>query len=207
MGAGFLSLIPQLPDFAGGGMNYGIFRKMRDDYASQVRHLRRREYQDMVFSMKEAGLNPMLAVGATPGHSAGMMSGGVASGAPGGVGTAVAANKQANTAEETGKSERRLKDRQSEVEDLKRFLIAEQTNAARASAANTEAGTRNLDSLTEKYQMETAATAQEVVKRKQENVKGGQEAAIYEGTEGRILRRINAWSEAIQGTSKATGVR
>ena len=50
--------------------NWGFFQKARNQYASQVRHLRRREYQDMVFSMKQAGLNPMLATGATPGHSA-----------------------------------------------------------------------------------------------------------------------------------------
>lgn len=45
--------------------------KSASRYKSAVRHLRRREYQDMIFSMREAGLNPMLASGATPGHSAG----------------------------------------------------------------------------------------------------------------------------------------
>lgn len=44
--------------------------KNADRQKSAIRHLRRREYQDMVFSMRRAGLNPMLATGATPGHSA-----------------------------------------------------------------------------------------------------------------------------------------
>lgn len=35
-----------------------------------TRKLRRREYQDMMHSMRHAGLNPILASGATPGHSA-----------------------------------------------------------------------------------------------------------------------------------------
>ena len=34
-----------------------------------TRKLRRREYQDMMHSMRHAGLNPILAAGATPGHS------------------------------------------------------------------------------------------------------------------------------------------
>jgi len=48
---------------------WGLNNKTAKTYATSVRHLRRREYQDMVFSMKQAGLNPILATGATPGHS------------------------------------------------------------------------------------------------------------------------------------------
>lgn len=104
-GMAWTGLIPQLPDFAGKGLDYGIFRKMRDDYASQVRHLRRREYQDMMFSMKAAGLNPILASGATPGHSA-AMQGSVGAGSPGaGIGSAMAANRQAGVAEKKAPSE------------------------------------------------------------------------------------------------------
>lgn len=49
--------------------SFGLNRIAQQDYAEQVRHLRRREYQDMVYSMTKAGLNPMLATGATPGHA------------------------------------------------------------------------------------------------------------------------------------------
>jgi hypothetical protein len=101
MAAGLLNLIPSLPDFAGAGMNWAIGSMARNRYASQVRHLRRREYQDMMFSMKKAGLNPMLASGATPGHSAAYSGGysGIGSSSSAGLGTAVAANRQAGAAE------------------------------------------------------------------------------------------------------------
>lgn len=58
---------------SGGLMNWGFANKSAQNYKSSVRHLRRREYQDMMFSMKKAGLNPILASGATPGHSAAAM--------------------------------------------------------------------------------------------------------------------------------------
>lgn len=99
MAMGLLNMIPQLPSFTNAGMNFAIGNMNRQRYASQVRHLRRREYQDMVFSMKQAGLNPMLATGATPGHSAGMMvQQGPGSGSAG-IGSAIAANRQAKTGE------------------------------------------------------------------------------------------------------------
>lgn len=62
-----------LSDLTGGAISWGLANKSANRYKSSVRHLRRREYQDMMFSMKKAGLNPMLASGATPGHSASQM--------------------------------------------------------------------------------------------------------------------------------------
>lgn len=66
--------------FAGMGMNtlfgglttgnWGGTSKERKNQIHDIRTLRRREYQDMMHSMREAGLNPILASGATPGHSA-----------------------------------------------------------------------------------------------------------------------------------------
>jgi len=56
--------------FGGPAFQWGLANKSTNRYKSAVRHLRRREYQDMVFSMRKAGLNPMLATGAQPGHSA-----------------------------------------------------------------------------------------------------------------------------------------
>jgi len=64
------ALIQRGQQWADRGIDWAIYKKQRGDYASQVRHLRRREYQDMMFSMKQAGLNPILASGAQPGHSA-----------------------------------------------------------------------------------------------------------------------------------------
>lgn len=63
-------LIQRGQQWADRGVGWALYRKQRNDYAQQVRHLRRREYQDMMFSMKAAGLNPILASGAQPGHSA-----------------------------------------------------------------------------------------------------------------------------------------
>lgn len=83
-----------------GLMSFGFANKARNQYASQVRHLRRREYQDMMFSMKQAGLNPILAAGATPGHSAAMVQQAQLQGGGGaGVASAVAANRQARVGE------------------------------------------------------------------------------------------------------------
>jgi len=104
----FANLIPMLPDFAGAGMNEGIrsltggdaTSKARKNYIHDVRTLRRREYQDMVWSLQKAGLNPVLAVGAQPGHASAQMVNRApySGGGSGGVGTALAANKQADTA-------------------------------------------------------------------------------------------------------------
>ncbi|WNK13331.1 MAG: DNA pilot protein [Microvirus sp.] len=78
MSFGALGVGEKLLDFglqsAGTAFNWGLANKSANRYASKVRHLRRREYQDMMFSMKKAGLNPMLASGATPGHSAMQMA-------------------------------------------------------------------------------------------------------------------------------------
>lgn len=106
--AGMLNMIPQLPDFFGKGVDYGIGSlggmpdsKARKNQIHDIRTLRRREYQDLVHSLKEAGLNPLLAVGASPGHaSAQMLPPNLgASGSSGGVGSAVAANRSAGVAE------------------------------------------------------------------------------------------------------------
>lgn len=103
--APFANLIPSLPDFAGKGLEWAVSSMARNRYASQVRHLRRREYQDMMFSMKQAGLNPILAAGASPGHSAAMMQQTGGGSGSAGVGSAIAANRQAGVAETKAPSE------------------------------------------------------------------------------------------------------
>lgn len=110
----FANLIPNLPDFFGKGVDYGVASlggmpdsKARKNYIHDVRKLRRREYQDMVHSLKAAGLNPALAFGASPGHSGAQFAqtqlGSSAGGA--GVGSAIAANRQAGVAESKAGSE------------------------------------------------------------------------------------------------------
>jgi len=52
------------------GIDFGFGVASSQQQAKLQRKLRRTEYQDMMHSMRTAGLNPMLAAGATPGHSA-----------------------------------------------------------------------------------------------------------------------------------------
>jgi len=112
--ASFANLIPQLPDFFGKGVDYAIGSlggmpdsKSRKNQIHDIRTLRRREYQDMVHSLKEAGLNPILATGASPGHaSAQMLAPNLGSQSSGGnVGSAYAAHRQAGVAEAKAPSE------------------------------------------------------------------------------------------------------
>jgi len=99
MSEGWFNTLGSFPSLSNLGANYGVFRSMRDDYASQVRHLRRRVYQDMVHSMKEAGLNPILAAGASPIMGSAMQQGGASAMTNLGIGSALAANQQADAAE------------------------------------------------------------------------------------------------------------
>lgn len=84
-----------------GPINYGFGQLSASRQKSAVRHLRRREYQDMMYSMKAAGLNPMLASGATPGHSA------VSAGATGSsdIGSGMAKGAEAGTSAKKAPSE------------------------------------------------------------------------------------------------------
>jgi len=71
LGSG-ISRAPSLSNFVHTGLttgNWGGTSKERKNQIHDIRTLRRREYQDMVHSLKAAGLNPVLAVGATPGHA------------------------------------------------------------------------------------------------------------------------------------------
>lgn len=158
-GFGFLNLIPKLPDFAGAGLNYGVWRAQQKNYASQVRHLRRREYQDMMFSMKQAGLNPILAAGATPGHSAAMMGHGGMQNEGAGVGSAVAANESA-----------RASNRQAGVAEVKapaevaklttgRFLDAAQIGRIVLENAYTAESTRKVKAETDLALQESGTAA------------------------------------------------
>lgn len=149
-GAAWAGLIPQLPDFAGAGMNWAISQWSRRNYASQVRHLRRREYQDMMFSMKRAGLNPMLASGATPGHSAAIMQNVTGSAPNAGIGSAMAAHRVAGAKEKGTAAEVTLKGEQAQK------VAAEKANAM-LLGDQVVAQTRNLEANSAKANAEAQA--------------------------------------------------
>lgn len=152
MGGGALggwgALIQRGTQWADRGFNYGMYRMQRDDYASQVRHLRRREYQDMMFSMKAAGLNPILAAGAAPGHSAAYMGHGVADGGGVDLAGAISAGMKAEAAQrQAGAAERGVKVKEVmtpyEVGNkmVERYYMAAQMGLTDATTAKTRAET------------------------------------------------------------------
>lgn len=151
------ALIQRGQQWADKGVGWAIYNKQRNQYASQVRHLRRREYQDMMFSMKQAGLNPILAAGATPGHSAAYMGRGIdeGSGAPDGAQavnqgmSAMAAKSQADTAEATGQTTR----------DLNKELAAKAVEEAGAQAAARRKYEQDVQESKQRTLREAAQTA------------------------------------------------
>lgn len=182
MSSAWFNLIPQLPDFAGAGLGYAVGGMNNERYKRSVRHLRRREYQDMVFSLRQAGLNPALAYGATPGHAGGFPGQGYAPGGGGGVGSAIAAN----VAAEAGAS-----------------LAPSQIEANTASAAEKRATAETQRWTRARMDADIAATRQGVAESIARTRATGAQQALYEAQAEQAgfntkevqqrIREIDAW--------------
>jgi len=134
MWGAFANLIPTLPDFAGEGLRSltgGATAKERKNYITDTRKLRKHQYQDMVYSLTKAGLNPILAVGASPGGTGGATSSNWAgSGHSAGVASAAAAQSGASAAHSAANAAGR------------QAGVAEQANPARIEEMLSNAGLR-----------------------------------------------------------------
>jgi len=192
----------------GKAVDFGFGAASNAMYEKQVRELRRTAYQDMMHSMKAAGLNPVLAAGASPGGaSAAQIATGMtdAAGAIANVSTAKAAQEQAQTTEET---------RPEQITKLKweQDRLMEEVSNRHRTNENIEADTKYKQALEMKALKEAGlldVTARDVGARadatEYENKKREQDAEIYEGIEGAILRRIEAYTGAVLGGRKAMG--
>lgn len=177
----FLNFLPKMPNFAQAGLDFGLYRKMRNDYASQVRHLRRREYQDMVFSMKAAGLNPILAAGATPGHSSAYSVGIQTSADSAGIGDSFARNVQAKAAADQVGPANSAKDAAAKLSQAETAATEESVNTQRRQQEAYEADVAMKQAQADLYR--TQKINEETVKR----------AAIQQDIahSGADVRRIN----------------
>lgn len=190
-GAGFLGLIPQLPDFGGAGLNYGVWRAQQKNYASQVRHLRRREYQDMMFSMRAAGLNPILASGATPGHAAGMMGSGGSQNGSANIGSAVAANRQAGAAESNANVARLKAPNEIATEYMRRFGIASEIEQRGSNIDLTKATTAKTRADTELALQESGTAAIKRLLMQNQALKEGASARQLNAISNQVERGLN----------------
>lgn len=175
--------------FAGPAFQWALGNKSANRYASKVRHLRRREYQDMVFSMKQAGLNPMLATGATPGHSAAQMVGVSAPDIAGGaakLSQATSTAKDVKRKADTAPYERNLLKDQSDLlqtQNVNAVLTGENISANTAKVAEETVESRTRQDLNKQTAIREGASAKEIEAR---------EAAIRKDLEGRIGGNITA---------------
>lgn len=192
------ALIQRGQQWADKGIGWAIANKQRQQYISSVRHLRRREYQDMMFSMKEAGLNPILASGATPGHSAAFtaavnqQSPGVdVAGAVSKVLSAKAQSKQADVAESVGLSGNELRSAQREGIGQSIALGRAQTakTLAETELALQESGTAAIRRILMQRQAEHYGASARAMNADIPNISSGLKYGI-QGQIGRGLRNF-----------------
>lgn len=190
------------------GIDFGFGVASGAMYEKQVRELRRTAYQDMVHSMKAAGLNPVLAVGANPGNSAAYS---IQTGQSDVAGDLKSVTSAKEAAAKTETEDQLREPRKLEVIWNQNRLMEEVANRHRENR-HIEANTELAHALEAKALKEAGlldVSAKEVAERTKaleaENVKRRQEADIYDGLEGAILRRIEAYTGAITGGRKAMG--
>lgn len=202
------SLLGKAIDFGFGAASGAMYEK-------QVRELRRTAYQDMMHSMKAAGLNPVLAAGASPGNSAAynIQTGTTdLAGSLQNVATAKQAEAQAETAEALRDPTKHKLESEVDVNKQREVAIMEEVSNRHHQNAQIQAAT-DLARAQEAEALKKAGlldvSAKEVEARTKamqaDNVKREQDAKIYEGIEGEILRRIEAYTGAVLGGRKAMG--
>lgn len=167
--------------------NWGGTSKERKNQIHDIRTLRRREYQDMVHSLTQAGLNPVLAVGASPGHATAQQvqtqlasHGGLGTA---GISSAKAQNRQAGVAEGKAPSEIGLNEgktgllgaqEQNAFAQLANIIL--QPDLTQANIDNIRQGTRTalaLEELNKQKAIAAGASARELDKRVEQYDKFG----------------------------------
>lgn len=193
-GAGWFNLIPQLPDFAGAGLNWALGNMANNRYKESVRHLRRREYQDMVFSLKQAGLNPALAYGASPGHASGFAQQVQANAGSAGIANAMAQLEQAGTAAKVAPSQIGLNEANAALKGEERF------NTMLGRAGLLQAYEKDAAWIEQTLQSARTSAAQEELFKAQALREGASKAELEERTS-----QYNRWG--LPGQNWEGGIR
>lgn len=196
------------------GIDFGFGAASAKMQYDMTRKLRRREYQDMMHSMKSAGLNPMLAMGATPGHSAApSVDTGGATDLQGNVASAQESSRRSNL----NKAEKSLLESQTAQTDaLRDKAIAEKETAEATRDATVynifSQGDRNYvesDFLrgpqTARTQAETDA-ARKGIERTQSDIDLNVQRGLTEAST-RTLQGIQGWESVARSWATAAQTR
>lgn len=193
--------------------NWGGTSKERKNFIHDTRTLRRREYQDMMYSMRKAGLNPILASGATPGHSAASMIPTQMANLAG-VSSAGAAHRQAGVAEEKVPSEIGYNSARTAHEREKMFntvygraTLLQQYDMVKAQIKQVQQQTYN-SALDAKLKTKAAEKLGVEI----DNLKMGKEALRETGgyapnLEGMMMKFLMPWANSAMDAARTGGER